>query len=504
MDTRRLETGDRSVYKSYVFSDPNQSEFDRLLSGSVTINNVSKKESRKTISQLIILSVAFMFVFAAFSAIQDLQSSLYTDEGLGTLSLGIIYAGTVISCLCSPALLHRFSLKKILVGGFVCHMIFVAVHYYPSSCSLIPASVLLGLATGPIWTSQGAFITRLAMKYSEKPNSIPAISISRFNGIFFMVFQSGAIWGNLISSFVLEEDVGNSTHIIVINGSKILNRNKSHHTHPKLKCGPQNCPWTNLHKTKLVEPDQNITYLLISIYVGAVVFGILVSLFLLKNITSSHNATEARHLDRLASTVRLLKDYRTFLLIPLFLFSGTEQTLIVGEFTKSFTSCMLGIGWVGYTMICFCGCSALASLFSSSLVKSVGRPAVICIAGMVNISLMIWMLEWKATSDAMASFFILPGLWGVADGIWQSQINALLGIQYADDDEPAFANYRLFQAMGTSIAFIGSKYLCYSAKVYVNLGLVSLGLILYIVLEFRLKFENEAKKIRTPSMPSLQ
>ena len=32
--------------------------------------------------------------------------------------------------------------------------------------------------------------------------------VTRYFGIFFLIFQSGQVWGNLISSFVLQQGTG--------------------------------------------------------------------------------------------------------------------------------------------------------------------------------------------------------------------------------------------------------------------------------------------------------
>ena len=50
--------------------------------------------------------------------------------------------------------------------------------------------------------------------------------------------------------------------------------------------------------------------------------------------------------------------------------------------------------------------------------------------------------------------FALAGLWGVADAIWQTQINALYGVLFSSDEEAAFSNYRLWESFGFFLGFI--------------------------------------------------
>ncbi len=50
--------------------------------------------------------------------------------------------------------------------------------------------------------------------------------------------------------------------------------------------------------------------------------------------------------------------------------------------------------------------------------------------------------------------YVLAALWGVADAIWQTQINALYGVLFAKNEEAAFSNYRLWESLGFLFAFL--------------------------------------------------
>ena len=45
-------------------------------------------------------------------------------------------------------------------------------------------------------------------------------------------------------------------------------------------------------------------------------------------------------------------------------------------------------------------------------------------AAALNVGSLIWMITWQPTADDIYEVFVLLGLWGVAEGIWQSQINS--------------------------------------------------------------------------------
>jgi hypothetical protein len=57
-------------------------------------------------------------------------------------------------------------------------------------------------------------------------------------------------------------------------------------------------------------------------------------------------------------------------------------------------------------------------------------------------------------TKGVAVVYVLAALWGVADAIWQTQINALYGVLFAKNEEAAFSNYRLWESLGFLFAFL--------------------------------------------------
>ena len=51
---------------------------------------------------ILVVSLGFLFLFTAFQALQNLQSSLYPDPHLGLASLAVVYASIVLSALFVP------------------------------------------------------------------------------------------------------------------------------------------------------------------------------------------------------------------------------------------------------------------------------------------------------------------------------------------------------------------------------------------------------------------
>ncbi|KAI8520862.1 Protein unc-93 A [Branchiostoma belcheri] len=111
---------------------------------------------------LIVQSFGFLLLFTAYQSLQNLQSSINDDRNIGQTSLAVLYGVLILSC---PFL----------------------------------APVVMGLF------ANGAYLTELAIKYAQVSKENLSVVITRFFGIFFGIFQTSQIWGNLISSLVLQQ-----------------------------------------------------------------------------------------------------------------------------------------------------------------------------------------------------------------------------------------------------------------------------------------------------------
>lgn len=104
-----------------------------------------KKERFKIIKNMIVISFGFLFLFTAFQSLQNLQSSLNPDEGLGLASLSVIYGALILSCMfVPPYMIGRLGCKWTLVLSMISYVLYTVANYYARWWTLIPASVLLG------------------------------------------------------------------------------------------------------------------------------------------------------------------------------------------------------------------------------------------------------------------------------------------------------------------------------------------------------------------------
>ena len=271
-------------------------------------------------SNLLVLSASFTAIFTAYLAIQNLQSSLNQEEGLGIISLSCMYACIILSGILAPAIIRLFGEKRILVFSFIGHVIYTGTNFYPTFGTLIPSSVLLGLTAGPMWTSQSVYLSDRAYSYAGRTGEDSQVILTKYNGIFFSMFETTQITGNLISSLVLQQgsydDANNATDD---NSTKY--------------CGSSDCP-REVNATTIEEPEKHIVYILLAIFMFCDVLGLALTAFFLPSLNKKLSDGKDSILKSLASCGRGLCDVDLALLVPLFMFMAMEQAILWTDFTK--------------------------------------------------------------------------------------------------------------------------------------------------------------------------
>lgn len=173
----------------------------RQSSGTVIQSDFHNKKN------LIILSVSFLLVFTAFRAIQNLQSSLNSRSRLGVIAMGCVHGTMFLTCLFTPVLINKLTAKWTIVLGLLFYLFWIAANFYPNFYTLIPTSIGVGFGQSLAWGAQVTYIQKLAIDYARMSREITQQQLFKFNGIFLALFQTSHIWGNLVSSLMLNNDV---------------------------------------------------------------------------------------------------------------------------------------------------------------------------------------------------------------------------------------------------------------------------------------------------------
>uniref|UniRef100_A0A0D3HVT9 Uncharacterized protein n=1 Tax=Oryza barthii TaxID=65489 RepID=A0A0D3HVT9_9ORYZ len=114
-----------------VALDEEEEEAAPLVSGGRGAAAAARAATSQT-RDLHLLSSAFLFVFLAYHAAQNLQSTVNTDENLGSVSLGLLYTSfTAFSVVGSPVV-RRMGSRRALVLGTSGYLLFIAANLVPS------------------------------------------------------------------------------------------------------------------------------------------------------------------------------------------------------------------------------------------------------------------------------------------------------------------------------------------------------------------------------------
>ena len=165
---------------------------------------------------------------------------------------------------------------------------------------------------------------------------------------------------------------------------------------------------------------------------------------------------------------------------------------------QGFVSCTLNAKYVGLILIAYGICDSIGSFGFGQLVKYIGRWPCFVLAALINYSLIITMFLWKPSEDQIAVLFIIAGLWGLADAVWQTQINAFYGVLFVENDEAAFSNYRLWESIGFVLFYIITPYIRIRIALIILLIILTLGMTGYGLTEYHWKVKD-TKKIQARS-----
>lgn len=256
-------------------------------------------------------------------------------------------------------------------------------------------------------------------------------------------------------------------------------------------CGANDCPWYNM--TAIAQrPSDNTIWTMLSIYIGVASFSVIIVSCLVDSLpkhfidsTSVADSTKGEVASSLLATLKQLRHLNQLLLIPLTMYTGFEQAAFSAEWSRSFVTCGFGMWKVGLVTLPFGCLNAFTSLTFSHLVKFVGRTPVFFAGFIVDAGIQLTLVFWRPAADEEYVLYILSGLWGMSDGIWETQINALYGCLFVDETPAAFANFRLWQSVGFVIPFAYSNFLCTDVKLYILMLMLLLGMTGYVVVEAR-------------------
>ncbi len=189
-DNKAFDVTDNKVHSSSEKNDDLAQQVPVQMSME-TIKNKGKKIKLRIMKNILLVGASWILLFTAFQSIANLQSSLNSDSGLGTISLSIIYITLIIGSILLPTtMMDKLGIKWTLVICQSSYILYIVANLYAKYWTIVPAAILLGLGAAPLWSAKCVFLTDLGTHYAQISGEKSEIVISRFFGIFFAMFQS--------------------------------------------------------------------------------------------------------------------------------------------------------------------------------------------------------------------------------------------------------------------------------------------------------------------------
>lgn len=300
----------------------------------------------------IVVSVSFMMVYTAYLAIQNLQSSLNQEAGLGVVSLGCLYGSVIISGTLTPFVMRFIGAKTAMIIAWIAHCAYTASNFYPTWGTLIPSSVFMGIVGAPLWTAQGLYITANGAAYAEAHRETTHAVLSRLNSFFFTCYESTQISGNLISSLVLNrgEYAPNEADDVKV-------------------CGADDCPMS-ANVTIIQEPERPIVYTLLGIFLAFDILGLIITATLLPSLKHNDTPKSKDVKDSLKSCFSALLDWKLLLLIPFFMMQTMDQAIFLTEYTKVRIEYCCRFLFLFFVCFCFFAVGVVIMMSLFALLKS--------------------------------------------------------------------------------------------------------------------------------------
>ncbi|XP_019456320.1 PREDICTED: UNC93-like protein 3 [Lupinus angustifolius] len=384
-----------------------------------------------------ILSLAFLLIFLAYGAAQNLQSTLNTEEDLGTTSLGILYLSFTFFSVIASLVVRNLGSKNALIIGTSGYCLYVAANLKPNWYTLVPASLYLGFCASIIWVGQGTYLTSTARSHATDYELHEGAVIGNFNGEFWAVYALHQFIGNLITFALLSDGQAGST---------------------------------------------NGTTLLFIVFLFVMSFGAILMCFLSKRAGNSKGENELLGADAglyaslkslSRSLTSALSDVRMLLIIPLIAYSGLQQAFVWAEFTKYVVTPAIGVSGVGSSMAAYGAFDGICSLVAGRLTSGLTTiTSIVSFGAFVQaIVLVLLLLNFSITSGWLGTLYILllAALLGIGDGVLMTQLNALLGMLFKHDTEGAFAQLKIWQSATIAIVFFLAPHVSFQAVVVITL-----------------------------------
>eukprot|EP00117_Sycon_ciliatum_P007661 scpid52715/ scgid10677/ UNC93-like protein len=401
------------------------------------LNEAEKADAQIHARNSVIVMFAAGCVLNAFFGLASLESSINSDGGVGQMCVALSFFPSVISVtFLLPFLLRRIGAIALLRLSMIPCLGYVAAHFNVIPAVLLTMCGVWGVFVMMIGTSVTVLATCSAIDYASIYGVQAQPMISRFSSILYLGLVSAYVFGPAISSLVLHNPPS-----------------------PPNNTTGSTSSTTECHRSSdgviLRERDKNV---LLSVYLGLVMLGILLTFGLRKASSTSIKARLASSTasQQITATLRLVGNIDLLLLIPIFFGSGLQKGFFSADFTSFFITPCLGVAYVGYATATFGVTNLFITLLLPHVMKQVNTAVLVVMMAGLQCTVLLWLIFWSRTSNAPL-LYSLAAVWGVSDATWNICTAVTVGIVFPRDQEAANSNFRVWQGLGFGMAAMYSQ-----------------------------------------------
>ena len=96
-------------------------------------------------------------------------------------------------------------------------------------------------------------------------------------------------------------------------------------------------------------------------------------------------------------------------------------------YLQYFVSQCLGIGQVGYAMVCFGVCNVVNSVIAARVAEKFGRIVVVLTGAVIALTILQFLLHWSREPNK-SLLFVIGGLWGIVDASFNQQLTGVCSL----------------------------------------------------------------------------
>lgn len=420
---------------------------------------------------LINLGGIYFLVNVSYSGLESLQSTVNAHQGLGTTSIGVLYASLIASSLLvGPTVVDRLRAKKTLFLAWSANAVFAVANAFPRWETLVPASAFVGFTMASCNIVYGLYVTGSLIIGSGR---LPGVSAS----------------DGVANSTNASTDVRTTTTDVGV-------------------CGVGHCPFVAEHiRAFAAAADPRLVFVVGAVFLLVVVAAAALTAVLGPLPTDRPCCRPSRDRvgaaqrrgdgsvsmrARIARTLRLTADVRFLLLIPSIVTMGVITSFAIGAFNQSFVACSLGIGMIGYANVGYRVTFVGASLLAGQLVRCVHRRTIIVAAMLTNVAVVGSWFAWtpppSSAGVAVVRVAALMIAWcamnGAVIGTLRAVFYSLFPLLFAATFDDALAQATVWDALGMSAAFFADSRFCFGAKAGAVMALTVAATATYGALEY--------------------